>query len=162
MNNDSRPKSYFKIDRVWRKGHIIILWRSTTQRGPPGGQYEPPTTQRGPHGGQYEPGTTHRGPPPPVPPPPLTHRAQGQRSISPQVITKAWRPPLQCRQWSVHCLGDTNTCGIRFDLTHYKQTTPDLAAKNTYVKGTSCRSTHKRGGRSFLHLHKSAATVWQL
>ena len=43
-NNDSRPKSYFKIDRVWRKGHIIILWRSTTQRGPPGGQYEPPTT----------------------------------------------------------------------------------------------------------------------
>ena len=28
---------------------------------------------------------------------------------------KAWRPPLQCRQWSVHCLGDTNTCGIRYD-----------------------------------------------
>ena len=27
---------------------------------------------------------------------------------------KAWRPPLQCRQWSFHCLGDTNTCGIRY------------------------------------------------
>ena len=37
-----------------------------------------------------------------------------QQSISPQVLTKAWRPPLQCRQWSVHCLGDTNTCGIRY------------------------------------------------
>ena len=39
-----------------------------------------------------------------------------QRSISPQVLTKAWRPPLQCRQWSVHCLGDTNTCGIRYGV----------------------------------------------
>ena len=39
-----------------------------------------------------------------------------QQSISPQVLTKAWRPPLQCRQWSVHCLGDTNTCGIRYGL----------------------------------------------
>ena len=38
-----------------------------------------------------------------------------QRSISPQVLTKAWRPPLQCRQWSFHCLGDTNACGIRYD-----------------------------------------------
>ena len=38
-----------------------------------------------------------------------------QQSISPQVLTKAWRPPLQCRQWSVHCLGDTNTCGIRYE-----------------------------------------------
>ena len=34
-------------------------------------------------------------------------------------LTKAWRPPLQCRQWSVHCLGDTNTCGIRYDLCRY-------------------------------------------
>ena len=33
-------------------------------------------------------------------------------------LTKAWRPPLQCRQWSVHCLGDTNTCGIRNAPTH--------------------------------------------
>ena len=40
-----------------------------------------------------------------------------QRSISPQVLTKAWRPPLQCRQWSFHCLGDTNTCGIRYGCT---------------------------------------------
>ena len=35
------------------------------------------------------------------------------RFDTPQVLTKAWRPPLQCRQWSVHCLGDTNTCGNR-------------------------------------------------
>ena len=36
-----------------------------------------------------------------------------QGCISPQVLTKAWRPPSQRRQWSVHCLGDTNTCGYR-------------------------------------------------
>ena len=29
------------------------------------------------------------------------------------ISTKAWRPPQQCRQWSVHCLGDTNTCSNR-------------------------------------------------
>ena len=40
-----------------------------------------------------------------------------QQSISPQVLTKAWRPPLQCRQWSFHCLGDTNACGIRYAVT---------------------------------------------
>ena len=39
-----------------------------------------------------------------------------QRSISLQVLTKAWRPPQQCRQWSIHCLGDANTCGNRNDL----------------------------------------------
>ena len=43
----------------------------------------------------------------------LSPTGGGQRSISPQVLTKAWRPPLQCRQWSVHCFGDSNTCGIR-------------------------------------------------
>ena len=32
-------------------------------------------------------------------------------------LTKAWRPPSERCQWSVHCLGDTNTCGIRFGLT---------------------------------------------
>ena len=32
------------------------------------------------------------------------------------VLTKAWRPPTECRQRSVHCLGDTNTCGHRFGL----------------------------------------------
>ena len=35
------------------------------------------------------------------------------------LLTKAWRPPLQCRQWSVHCLGDTNTWGIRYGQGHY-------------------------------------------
>ena len=29
------------------------------------------------------------------------------------ILTKAWRPPPQCRQWSNHCLGDTNTFGNR-------------------------------------------------
>ena len=28
-------------------------------------------------------------------------------------ITKAWRPPPQCRQWSIHCFGNANTCGNR-------------------------------------------------
>ena len=41
--------------------------------------------------------------------------AEGADSI----LTKAWRPPLQCRQWSVLCLGDTNTCGIRNVLLHF-------------------------------------------
>ena len=39
---------------------------------------------------------------------------QGNRSLQTAKLTEAWRPPLQCRQWSVHCLGDTNTCGIRY------------------------------------------------
>ena len=29
-----------------------------------------------------------------------------ERSISPQVLNKAWRPPPQGRQWSIHCLRD--------------------------------------------------------
>ena len=41
------------------------------------------------------------------------------------ILTKAWQPPLQCRQWSVHCLGDTNTCGNRNGL------------GNTYTEGSS-------------------------
>ena len=32
------------------------------------------------------------------------------------VLTKAGRPPPQCRQCSIHCLGDTNTCGNRNGL----------------------------------------------
>ena len=31
-------------------------------------------------------------------------------------LTKAWRPFSKCHQWSVHCLGDANTCGNRFGL----------------------------------------------
>ena len=31
------------------------------------------------------------------------------------ILTKAWQPPSERRQWSVHCLGNTNTCGHRFD-----------------------------------------------
>ena len=38
---------------------------------------------------------------------------QGNRSLQTAKLTEAWRPALQCRQWSVHCLGDTNTCGTR-------------------------------------------------
>ena len=29
-----------------------------------------------------------------------------ERSISPQGLNKAWRPPPQGRQWSIHCLRD--------------------------------------------------------
>ena len=49
------------------------------------------------------------------------HAGGPQRPISTQVLTKAWRPPSKRRQWSVqcttvHCIGDTNTCGNRFGL----------------------------------------------
>ena len=28
-----------------------------------------------------------------------------------QIPVLTWRLPPECRQWSIHCLGDTNTCG---------------------------------------------------
>ena len=45
---------------------------------------------------------------------PATGASNGMAGGADLVLTKAWRPPLQCRQWSFHCLGDTNTCGIRY------------------------------------------------
>ena len=30
------------------------------------------------------------------------------------ILTKAWRLPSKRRQWSIHYLGHTNTCGNRF------------------------------------------------
>ena len=44
---------------------------------------------------------------------PVTGVSNGMAGGAYLILTKAWRSPPQCRQWSVHCLGDTNTCGNR-------------------------------------------------
>ena len=42
---------------------------------------------------------------------PVTGVSNGMAGWADLILTKALRPPLQCCQWSVLCLGDTNTCG---------------------------------------------------
>ena len=50
------------------------------------------------------------------------------------ILTKAWRLPPQCRQRSVHCLGDTNTCG---NCNAVQQATSEFHLKIKGVRGNS-------------------------
>ena len=45
---------------------------------------------------------------------PVTGVSSGMAGGADLILTKAWRPPSECCQWSVHYLGDINTCGNRF------------------------------------------------
>ena len=56
---------------------------------------------------------------------PVTGVSNGIAGGADLILTKVWRPPPQCRQWSIHCLGNTNTCGNRIGL------------GNTYTEGSS-------------------------
>ena len=67
----------------------------------------------------------------------LIHSSLGglQRPISLQVLTKAWPPPSMRCQWSVHCLGDTNTCGNRFAFPASQAVAEGRSKASTDFKG---------------------------
>ena len=41
---------------------------------------------------------------------PVTGVSNGVAGGTDLILSKAWQLPSQCRQWSICCLGDTNTC----------------------------------------------------